>query len=711
MKIRTECPRNNKYYIRKVTGGLNGAVAGNPTQKYANVLDNCVGYANGRFNESINDPDLEGIAKAFKYQLVCDAEDFIESAKRQGLKISSTPIEGGVMVWQKGRTLSPSDGAGHVAFVERVYDDGSIMTSESGWASWAFKTVRRDNKNGRWGQNSNYTFRGCIINPSIKDPKVVPVPPLTVDGIGGACTIRATQRFFDTPQDGVLSGQNRSQSKFYPSITAVEFGKGGSPCVKKLQKWCGASADGVLGANTIKSWQKKLKAEGYYNGDIDAIFGKVSMKAWQNFLNDKLFKKETTPQEPAEKPSTPSSDEGKPPYKVIDVSDWQDKIDWARVKASGVVGAIIRYADGNTLDKRFAENMKGAKAAGLHIGSYIFSRAKSIAEAQREAERLFNACKPYAPDMPLYIDLEASGLGKYADECAIGFLTKMKALGGRGGVYANLNWWNNYLKVTARDYSSNPFWIAQYNDTMDYKPADRMGMWQYTSSGTVDGIKGKVDMDKCFIAYWKTTEPSKPTDPPKKSVEELAIEVLQGKWGKGDERKKRLTEAGYVYDAVQKCVNELVAKLDKIIDACKVQAEWMEGSKYDWESNPTIAKSKKRGTCVTYVACVLQRLGILPSGRYVWHDEGKVYGNNDKMTVTYPDNKTLHQLKGELIEGDIVIDGDKHDNGSGSHIFILTGKWKGDNPVVWDNHSAQEYGGKSYTYTRNRHVIAIIRLR
>ena len=87
MKIRTECPRKNKYYIRTVTGGLNGAVAGNPTQPYANVLDNCVGYANGRFNEVWNDPNLEGIVKPFHVQLVCNAENFIESAKRQGLKM------------------------------------------------------------------------------------------------------------------------------------------------------------------------------------------------------------------------------------------------------------------------------------------------------------------------------------------------------------------------------------------------------------------------------------------------------------------------------------------------------------------------------------------------------------------------------------------------------------------------------------------------
>lgn len=151
--------------------------------------------------------------------------------------------------------------------------------------------------------------------------------------------------------------------------------------------------------------------------------------------------------------------------------------------------------------------------------------------------------------------------------------------------------------------------------------------------------------------------------------------------------------------------------IDKELAACKSQADYMKNSKYAWESKPTVTKSKKKGTCVTYVACVLQRIGILPSGNYVWHDGGKVYGNNSKMTVTYPSNKTLHQLKGQLKAGDIIIDGNKKDNGSGSHIFILTGQWSGNNPIVWDNHSAQDKGCKSYVYSRNRSVIAIIGLK
>ena len=295
MKTRTTQPKNNKYYIRTVSGGLNNAIAGKPTISGANVLCNCVGYANGRFNESINDPELKGVVLNFKYQLTCNAENFIESAKKQGLKISSAPVEGGIMVWQKGNTLGGGDGAGHVTFVEIVYDDGTILTSESGYNAWAFKTIHRSNKNGRWGQGSAYKFRGCIINPSITNPKTTPAPKLTVDGVGGANTVRAMQRFFGTPCDGVISGQNKALSKYYPALKAVEYGKGGSVCVKKLQKWCGVSQDGVIGEKTVKAWQKKIGVK------ADGNFGTNSMKAWQKYLNEHA--KATYPKEPA-KPVT-----------------------------------------------------------------------------------------------------------------------------------------------------------------------------------------------------------------------------------------------------------------------------------------------------------------------------------------------------------------------------------------------------------------------
>ena len=146
------------------------------------------------------------------------------------------------------------------------------------------------------------------------------------------------------------------------------------------------------------------------------------------------------------------------------------------------------------------------------------------------------------------------------------------------------------------------------------------------------------------------------------------------------------------------------------LNACPVQAAWMENSTYGWQSNPTVAKSQYKGTCVTYVACVLQRIGQLASGKYIWHNaRGKVTGATSSMTVKYFDNKTLSQITNYLQAGDIVMDGSGSDMGSGSHIFIITGNWNGSHPYVWDNHSGQQQLG-AYEYTRDRHIIAVVRL-
>ena len=248
--------------------------------------------------------------------------------------------------------------------------------------------------------------------------------------------------------------------------------------------------------------------------------------------------------------------------------------------------------------------------------------------------------------------------------------------------------------------------LAQYNDKMGYGPSSYVGMWQYSNSGKVNGITRNVDLDELYVPYWETAPKL-----PRKTVDELAYEDIDNVWGKGDARKKDLTDAGYDYDAVQNRVNEiLIPKVPEIVkkelEACKVQADWMKDAKYEYEKNPTVAKSKKKGTCVTYVSCVLQRLGLIPSGQSLWHDEnGKVYGANSNFTVIYPKNKTLSQLKNELKAGDIVMDGSGV--GSGSHVFI-TGKWNGSKPVIWDNWSGQK-SKSAYTYDRDRHVIAIVR--
>lgn len=172
MQMRTSKPgAGNKFFITTKAGGYSRCIVGKPTDSQCNVLSNCVGYACGRFNEIIG---------SMKYPyLNCNAENFIERAKSAGLQVVNYPTLGGIMVWQKGDTLSGNDGAGHVAVVERIDSANQIYTSESAYGGSAFWNSIRKNTNGRWGMGSGYSFRGCIVNPAIGD--VHYVEPVAVD--------------------------------------------------------------------------------------------------------------------------------------------------------------------------------------------------------------------------------------------------------------------------------------------------------------------------------------------------------------------------------------------------------------------------------------------------------------------------------------------------------------------------------------------------
>lgn len=161
--IRSSKPANNKNYITTGSGGWNTCIKGYPTDKEANVLSNCVGFSSGRFNEIIN--EVRGTEGCTYKTLNCNAENFIERAEKAGLKIGTEPRVGAIMCWMKGSTLSGSDGAGHVAIVEKINADGTIYTSESGYGSKAFWNQTRSNANGRWGMASSYSFRGFIYLP------------------------------------------------------------------------------------------------------------------------------------------------------------------------------------------------------------------------------------------------------------------------------------------------------------------------------------------------------------------------------------------------------------------------------------------------------------------------------------------------------------------------------------------------------------------
>lgn len=208
-----------------------------------------------------------------------------------------------------------------------------------------------------------------------------------------------------------------------------------------------------------------------------------------------------------------------------------------------------------------------------------------------------------------------------------------------------------------------------------------------------------------------------------------------GSWGKKTskalQKKLGVEQDGYFgtesMKALQKYLNEHKHATypekkeptleEKILKACKEQAKYMKNYKYEWQNHPTIEKSKYKGTCVTYIACVLQRLGYLEPGEAIWHDKnGKVDGANKKMKVIYPSgHPTLKSLRSTLKPGDIVMTGDPKSTQAGgeSHIFVVTGEWSdAGNPYIWDNNSATRIKNKKsgkHTFGSGNRVIAIVR--
>ena len=151
----TKPENGNPYYNTTANGGYSRAIKGNPTDAGCDVLANCVGYAYGRFHE------IAG-CKAMNLFDPVNAENIFENAQQHGLKTGNTPKPGALVVWQKGATLAGSDGAGHVAVVEQIAEDGTITTSESEWNGRAFVT-RTYKKPYIYG--TAYKFLGFVYQP------------------------------------------------------------------------------------------------------------------------------------------------------------------------------------------------------------------------------------------------------------------------------------------------------------------------------------------------------------------------------------------------------------------------------------------------------------------------------------------------------------------------------------------------------------------
>ena len=190
----------------------------------------------------------------------------------------------------------------------------------------------------------------------------------------------------------------------------------------------------------------------------------------------------------------------------IDVSKFQGTIDWNAVSADGITFAIIRcgyrgYGSGALVeDATFRRNIQGATAAGIQVGVYFYSQAIDEAEAVEEASMVLSLVQGYSLPYGVYFDTEkvagdtgrADGISAAQRTAnAVAFCETIRNAGYTPGVYSYASWFYNSLNFA--NISKYRTWIAQYRDTLDF--AYSYNIWQYSSQGSVSGIKGNVDMN------------------------------------------------------------------------------------------------------------------------------------------------------------------------------------------------------------------------
>ncbi|MEQ2417280.1 glycoside hydrolase family 25 protein [Ruminococcoides bili] len=184
----------------------------------------------------------------------------------------------------------------------------------------------------------------------------------------------------------------------------------------------------------------------------------------------------------------------------VDISEFKQGINFNKMKNDGIKAVIIRAGYGresSQKDSMFESHYRNAKAAGLKIGVYWYSYADSVGDAEKEAKACLECINNKSLDMPIYYDLEDNSqtkLGKAKlTEIAERFCETIKKSNYRAGVYANLNWFNNYLDYDKlkKKYS---IWLAQYNDKAEID----CDIWQNSSTGKVSGYGGNIDTNVIY---------------------------------------------------------------------------------------------------------------------------------------------------------------------------------------------------------------------
>lgn len=240
--------------------------------------------------------------------------------------------------------------------------------------------------------------------------------------------------------------------------------------------------------------------------------------------------------------------------KGVDLSTWQTNVDYQALKDMGVEFAILRTGygkDAGQKDDMFEEHYRGCKEVGIKVGAYLYSYCTAIENAEKEAYNCLSHIEGKDFDLPIYYDLEnektVGQLGKEAiTEIAIRFCNVIRSAGYRAGVYANLNWFNNYIDVWKLKERNISIWLAQWNNeiTADFD----VDIWQNTNNFEDLHIDGNILINEGLLVE------NGDNSVDNQEIQSLAVDVIFGLYGNGQERKDRLGEK---YNSVQDVVNEI----------------------------------------------------------------------------------------------------------------------------------------------------------
>lgn len=190
----------------------------------------------------------------------------------------------------------------------------------------------------------------------------------------------------------------------------------------------------------------------------------------------------------------------------IDVSKWQGDIDWKKVSMSGIDFAMIRSSFGNMhTDEKLAANVAGCEKYGIPYGFYHYSYAESVSDAKKEARYFLSVIKNYSPEYPLVLDIENDHFKKMSRKqvtnIILAFVKELEDAGYYASVYSFAKFFNDYVDMSK--IQNYDIWIACWGDEerLNSFYDGPYGMWQYSATGSVNGINGDVDLNYAYKDY------------------------------------------------------------------------------------------------------------------------------------------------------------------------------------------------------------------